>query len=58
LTVDHDGERWKQVTVELSLFEGRTVKVRLENAANGWAWEFGHWAGIEVRNGKQAFRLK
>ncbi len=51
-TVDQKAERWKQVNVDLSSFAGRKVKLRLENAANGWSWEFGHWAGIEVRSGK------
>ncbi len=47
--IDKNGERWKQVTVDLTPYAGRKVKVRLENAANGWSWEFGYWSGIEVK---------
>lgn len=39
---------WKPVTVDLSPLAGKTVLLRLENAATGWAWEFGYWSDIEV----------
>ena len=40
--------RWTPVSVDLSPFAGRTVVLRLENAANDWAWEFGYWADLKV----------
>jgi putative heme-binding domain-containing protein len=39
---------WHNVQVDLTPFAGRTLDLRLENAANDWAWEFGYWADIEV----------
>lgn len=47
-TIDHDGERWKTVTVDLSAYAGKEVKLRLEGAATGWNWEFGYWGEIKV----------
>ncbi|MBI3877324.1 MAG: c-type cytochrome, partial [Verrucomicrobia bacterium] len=47
--VDHDGERWKPVSVDLTPFAGGKVLLRLENAANGWSWEFGYWSAIELK---------
>ncbi len=46
--VDHDGARWRDVDVDLREYAGRRVSVRLENAANDWAWEFGYWADVRV----------
>ncbi|MEY4484255.1 MAG: hypothetical protein RL693_1707 [Verrucomicrobiota bacterium] len=46
--VNHDGERWKTVTVDLSAYAGKEVKLRLEGAATGWSWEFGYWGEIKV----------
>ncbi len=47
--VDHDGARWKPVSVDLTPFAGKKVTLRLENAANGWSWEFGYWSAIELK---------
>jgi len=41
---------WLPVTVDLTPLAGQKVKLRLENAANGWSWEFGYWAGVEVKS--------
>nr|WP_170156752.1 PVC-type heme-binding CxxCH protein [Roseimicrobium gellanilyticum] len=46
--IDHDGERWKTVTADLSEFAGQEVTLQLEGAATGWAWEFGYWAEVQV----------
>ncbi|MFZ4766841.1 MAG: c-type cytochrome, partial [Roseimicrobium sp.] len=46
--IDHDGQRWKTVTVDLSEFAGKEVALRLEGAATGWAWEFGYWGEVKV----------
>ncbi|MBI3416632.1 MAG: c-type cytochrome, partial [Verrucomicrobia bacterium] len=51
--VNHDGERWKLVSVDLSTFAGRKVTVRLENCANDWHYEFGYWRQIVLSLGQQ-----
>lgn len=47
--VDKQGDRWKQVHVDLSPYAGKKTLIRLENCANGWAWEFGYWSTIELK---------
>jgi hypothetical protein len=39
---------WKPVSVDLGAFAGQTVKLRLENTANDWAWEFGYWSDVRL----------
>lgn len=51
--VNREGARWKPVTVDLKEFAGTTARVRLENAANGWAWEFGYWSDITIKPSTQ-----
>ena len=46
--IDHDGERWKTVTADLSDYAGQEVTIQLEGAATGWAWEFGYWAEVRL----------
>jgi len=46
--IDHDGERWKQIMIDLSPFAGQKVDLRLENAANDWNYEFGYWSNIQI----------
>jgi hypothetical protein len=41
---------WKQVKVDLTPFAGKKILLRLENAATGWAWEFGFWSDIELKS--------
>ena len=41
---------WKDVTVDLSPYAGKSVKVELENRANGWMYEAGCWSGIAVKS--------
>lgn len=43
-------EVWQPVTVDLTPLAGQKVTLRLENAANGWSFEFAHWAGLEVKS--------
>ena len=57
-TVDHLGPRWKPVEVDLSPFAGRQVHLRLENNANGWAWEFGYWSDLQIRRGSQTIPVR
>ena len=51
--VNGSGGRWEKVVVDLSGLAGRTVPLRLENCANGWAWEFGYWSDLELKFGDQ-----
>jgi hypothetical protein len=46
--VDRAGGTWKEITIDLKRFAGQSVDIRLENAANGWNFEFGYWSAIEV----------
>jgi hypothetical protein len=42
---------WAEVTFDLTPFAGsKNVKIDLENKANGWAWEAGYWAEIEIKS--------
>ncbi len=51
--VNHDGERWKKVVVDLTPLAGRNVRLRLENASNDWKWEFGYWSELEINSTEQ-----
>lgn len=42
------GGGWRTVTVDLSEFAGRTVKLELENQASDWAWEGAYWDEILI----------
>jgi putative membrane-bound dehydrogenase-like protein len=46
--IDHAGERWKHVEVDLSSYAGKEITVRLEGAATGWHYEFGYWSDITL----------
>jgi len=39
---------WRTVEVNLSPMAGKTVDLELINAANGWHWEAGYWAAIDL----------
>jgi hypothetical protein len=39
---------WVNIDVDLSEYAGRLVTLQLINAANGWAYEAGYWAKIEI----------
>ncbi|MCI0538564.1 MAG: c-type cytochrome [Verrucomicrobiales bacterium] len=46
--VDPNGDRWKNVSIDLSKFAGNRITVRLENCANDWNYEFGYWSDVRV----------
>ena len=50
LIARHGSEVWHPVTVDLTPLAGQKVTLRLENAENGWSFEFAHWAGLEVKS--------
>ncbi len=52
-TITKEGDRWKSVSIDLSPFAGKTVTVQLENAANGWSWEFGYWSDLRLSAAEQ-----
>ena len=52
--VNHSGDRWQQVSVDLSKLAGKKVTLRLENFPNNWSNEFGYWGDIEVKAGQRA----
>jgi hypothetical protein len=39
---------WTEISLDLSPFAGRQVKLELLNQANDWHWEFGYWGRVEV----------
>ena len=42
------GETWQSFVADLTPFAGKKIKVRLENAANGWSYEFAYWTALEI----------
>ena len=48
-TVD-DG--WLELSVDLTSYAGQTVELELLNVADGWRYEAGYWASIELRSGR------
>jgi hypothetical protein len=45
---DGDENGWEDVTVDLSEYAGRTIKLELVNHANDWNHESAYWAKIEI----------
>jgi len=43
-------DAWQPVSVDLTPLAGQKITLRLENAANGWSWEFGYWSAIELKS--------
>jgi hypothetical protein len=39
---------WAEITVDLSSFAGKSVKLELVNKADGWSWEAGYWADMAI----------
>jgi len=39
---------WMDARADLSAYGGRTVLVELLNSANGWRYETGFWAKINI----------
>ncbi len=46
--IDHDGERWKHIEVDLSKWAGKEVTLRLEGATVNPGWEFVYWSDVKV----------
>ena len=47
-TVGQNG--WLEVTFDLTPFAGNNIKVDLDNVPNGWSWEAGYWASLDVES--------
>jgi putative membrane-bound dehydrogenase-like protein len=56
--IDRKGDRWKQIRIDLSRFAGQKIKLRLENAANDWQWEFGFWSNLELKSSESSIAEK
>ena len=41
-------ELWHDIEVDLTPFAGKKVRLKLENRANDWMYEFGYWGAVEV----------
>ena len=41
---------WRTLPVDLSLLAGKTVKIELENRANGWKYEAAYWSRIAIES--------
>lgn len=39
---------WRTVTVDLSKFAGKELKLDLVNQANDWSWEYGYWGAARI----------
>jgi hypothetical protein len=48
--VHHDHQPWTTVQVDLTPLAGREVTLTLENAANGWNYEFGYWHSVAIEH--------
>jgi len=44
--------KWRDISVDLSKYAGKTVKLELLNEATGWHFEGGYWARIVVKCGQ------
>jgi hypothetical protein len=56
--VDRRGDRWKLISIDLSSYAGKKVKVRLENVANDWNFEFGYWSDIQLKSKSEAITAR
>jgi putative membrane-bound dehydrogenase-like protein len=41
---------WQDVTVDLTPYAGKTVKLELQNKPNNWAWEFAYWGKVAIES--------
>ncbi len=58
VTVDGDGildqlvtrqdQPWREIALDLTRFAGKEVRLRLENHANDWSWEFSYWQNLRL----------
>jgi hypothetical protein len=42
------GSGWKEKSVDLTSFAGRTIALRLENFPTDWSWEHAYWSDLKV----------
>lgn len=47
-TIGHDGERWKNVEIDLAPWKGQKVALSLENHPTDWMYEFSYWADLKL----------
>jgi len=47
-TIGPPGSGWRQRTVDLTPFAGKTIALRVENAANDWNFEHGYWSDFVI----------
>jgi len=43
-------EGWINVDIDLSAYSGQEIEIELENQPNGWSFEAGYWAKIELKS--------
>jgi hypothetical protein len=41
-------KEWLDVSVDLSMFAGKTIQLELENRANNWQNEWAYWHQVKV----------
>jgi putative heme-binding domain-containing protein len=47
--IDHDGERWKSIDIDLSRWQEQRRVIRIEAWANNWLWEFAYLSDLKVQ---------
>ena len=43
------GSGWRQRSVDLTPYAGKTIKLRLEDFPNDWSWEHAYWSDFELK---------
>jgi hypothetical protein len=43
------GPQWKQVTVDLTSYAGKTILIRLEDRPTGWSNEYAYFADVQLK---------
>ncbi|HUF63858.1 MAG TPA: PVC-type heme-binding CxxCH protein [Verrucomicrobiales bacterium] len=46
--VTRQDQIWREIAFDLTRFAGKEVRLRLENHANDWSWEFSYWQGLRL----------
>ena len=49
ISADTVVDGWAAITVDLTPYAGKAVKVELVNQPNGWSWEAAYWAEVAVK---------
>jgi hypothetical protein len=42
------GSGWREKKVDLTLYAGKRIAIRLENVANNWEWEHAYWHDLKI----------